>query len=252
MSENNQLIILVSEIRRLHDLAETSAKDAVRYAMEAGKLLLQAKSNLPHGEFQKWVKEHLGLPPRRAQRYLQAARGETPKKRLTESKSDTVSHLSKAITKSIGIWNGDNWTPEPGWSYMFEEDGSYWVTPAKNGGYHISRLYSGEALSSVDRYWRYTILAKTTDPEIEDPNYIGTRFAPLNPNCVAEIMRSFGLKDLRSSKLTSIKFNTILERPIGEPDSSCWYWDDTEPNDGLFQTLKSSGMVNNNGVATLV
>ncbi len=251
MSDNIQLTSLASEIKRLHGMADTSAKDAVRYALEAGKLLLQAKSTIPHGDFQKWVKEQLGLPPRRAQRYLQAARDEEQRLRLTDSKSDTVSHLSNRPQKSVGIWSGDNWTPEPEWSYMFEEDGCYWVTPAKNGGYHVSRIYSGEALSAVDRYWGYTILATTTDPEIENPHYIGTRFAPSNPNSIVEIMKSYGLKDLRTSKLKSFKFKSILARPMGEPDPSCWYWDDAEPDDGLFQALKAEGMVNSNGVALL-
>jgi hypothetical protein len=63
------------EINRLHQLAHQLAADAVVNAVAAGDLLLEAKRELKHGQFQQWVKKTVNVSLRQAQRYMAAAEG---------------------------------------------------------------------------------------------------------------------------------------------------------------------------------
>jgi Protein of unknown function (DUF3102) len=45
----------LEELRRLARLREAAAQ---QHAIRIGKLLLQAKRKVPHGQWQEWVKEH--------------------------------------------------------------------------------------------------------------------------------------------------------------------------------------------------
>lgn len=46
-----------AEIERLHALATTHADKAVDYAKQAGKLLLEVKQSLKHGEWLPWLEK---------------------------------------------------------------------------------------------------------------------------------------------------------------------------------------------------
>lgn len=78
------------QIQAHHDAAHAAADKAIEHAKEAGRLLLEVKASLPHGDFSKWVSEHLTVGQRQAQRYMAAAEGRTPR---LPGKSDTVSYL---------------------------------------------------------------------------------------------------------------------------------------------------------------
>ena len=84
MSDHAQKIMLH------HNAAHVAANSAISHAKEAGRLLLEVKAALPHGEFTPWIEANLPVTARQAQRYMQAAEGRTPK---LKGKSDTVSYL---------------------------------------------------------------------------------------------------------------------------------------------------------------
>ena len=73
--------------------------DRIRHALhnnviEIGDLLLQAKAQLEHGEFQNWAKRELGIKPRSAQNYMNAAA-------FVKDKSETVALLPPATLYKI-------------------------------------------------------------------------------------------------------------------------------------------------------
>jgi hypothetical protein len=94
----------IVEINRLHSLAQASAYDAIKYAKQAGLLLIDTKKRLKHGDFQHWVSNHLGVSMRQAQRYMAVAQGKPVAMRQLAEKSDTVvSLLEKFLDKSLFI-----------------------------------------------------------------------------------------------------------------------------------------------------
>ena len=77
-------------INELHRLAETNAREAMAYALEAGNLLLQIKAELPHGTWENWLTAHCEIAVRTAQAYMRLAK-QFPL--LDESKAQRVADL---------------------------------------------------------------------------------------------------------------------------------------------------------------
>jgi len=86
-----ELSAWASEINIAHQHATQYAEKAIDYARQAGKLLLDVKAKLPHGEFIAWVEKNCTVSLRQAQRYLAAAQGKPLA--IRTSKNDTVSYL---------------------------------------------------------------------------------------------------------------------------------------------------------------
>ena len=81
-----------ADINRHHELACLRAGEAVNHAKEAGKLLLEVKAGLQHGEFVPWVEKNIVVTPRQVQRYIAAALGQPVPIRAIKNDT-TVSHL---------------------------------------------------------------------------------------------------------------------------------------------------------------
>ncbi len=64
---------LSRNIRLHHQAAQVSASTAIEHAIEAGKLLAQVKSALPHGDWLPYL-AGVEITARQAQRYMQVAR----------------------------------------------------------------------------------------------------------------------------------------------------------------------------------
>jgi hypothetical protein len=75
-----------AEVRR-------SAEQMADCAIEAGKLLIEAKEHIGHGQWLSWLRDHAGVSERTAQRYMSLARAGI--------KSDTVADLG--ITGSLNL-----------------------------------------------------------------------------------------------------------------------------------------------------
>ena len=84
--------VQADEINTLHSRACGLAAEAVDAARQAGKLLMEVRSELPHGAFTVWLRQNCNVSPRQAQRYMRAASGK-PMPIRAIAKSDTVSDL---------------------------------------------------------------------------------------------------------------------------------------------------------------
>jgi hypothetical protein len=65
---------LATAIRREHEAAEASWRDAVAHAVRAGELLIEAKAKLSHGEWLPWLERNFPASVRTAQGYMRLAR----------------------------------------------------------------------------------------------------------------------------------------------------------------------------------
>ena len=65
---------LASKINTAHRLATEAARSALEYALEAGRLLVEAKSQVEHGEWLPWLKANFEGGERNARNYMRLAR----------------------------------------------------------------------------------------------------------------------------------------------------------------------------------
>jgi hypothetical protein len=68
------LYTLATRINEFHSAAERDAKSAMMHALNAGSLLSEAKAQVPHGEWEQWVRENCTLAPRTANAYMRLAK----------------------------------------------------------------------------------------------------------------------------------------------------------------------------------
>ncbi len=68
------LVDLALRIRTEHEAAAGTLKHSVRYAMEAGELLLEAKKQLHHEQWLPWLREHCTISEHTAQLYMRVAK----------------------------------------------------------------------------------------------------------------------------------------------------------------------------------
>jgi len=89
----NEIILPADSINEAHRLAKASAETAVEHAIRCGQLLIERKSQIPHGDWQTWVAENCEFSERQSRRYVQAAK-RTPASDLS---SDEKLALSREI-----------------------------------------------------------------------------------------------------------------------------------------------------------
>ena len=142
------LAACATAINRHHGLATKRADEAIHHASEAGRLLLQIKAALPHGEFIQWCRENLKVSVRQAQRYMEAALGKRTRLRALASRCDTVSYLSEPTSpkppEHLKEAFRPDWAPTTGhWHFAVTSDATVWVVPDAGdpGLFHVSRLY---------------------------------------------------------------------------------------------------------------
>jgi hypothetical protein len=82
---SNSLIDLAARIRAEHDACDAALKRGLEHATAAGKMLIEAKALLKHGEWLPWLRDHCAMSERKAQRYMTIA--------PHVCKSDSVSDL---------------------------------------------------------------------------------------------------------------------------------------------------------------
>jgi len=70
----NELKVIAQDINREHGLAISSARTAIEHAHNAGKLLLEAKTSVEHGEWQAWIKNNCPFSERTAQKYMRLSK----------------------------------------------------------------------------------------------------------------------------------------------------------------------------------
>jgi len=65
---------LAASISEEHEQAERALRDGLLHAIRAGELLLEAKREVAHGEWENWLQANVPFQPRTARAYMQLAR----------------------------------------------------------------------------------------------------------------------------------------------------------------------------------
>lgn len=208
---------IAEKIDHHHQLAEKSAVNALEHAHETGKLLLEMKARLKHGEFQRWILGHTQISIRKAQRYMSFAGGKDISVKKLADKCDMVSHLKTACDQGSVI--DGVWTPQPGHHYLHTgEDATYWVVPDINSErFHVSKLFRTERDPNIDP----ETYADPDDPDDEREwdgmsRYHGTP-RPIRQEFVGVYLRLIGLRE-PSSILWESCAAEGTQRPFGEPE----------------------------------
>ena len=84
------LATLAQRINEQHRKAEAAMRSGLEHALEAGRLLMEAKGQCKHGTWSDWIKANCEFSERTAQAYMQVVRG-WPE---IESKAQRVADLS--------------------------------------------------------------------------------------------------------------------------------------------------------------
>ena len=102
MTSNNlpALDALADRINAEHEACRSAMQKGLEHTLEAGRLLLEAKKGLPHGEWLPWLKENCSdIGERTAQNYMRLAR-EYPK--LEPAKAQRVADFRANIPPRRG------------------------------------------------------------------------------------------------------------------------------------------------------
>ncbi len=65
---------IATAINAAHDKVEDAKREGTKYAMEAGRLLIEAKATVAHGGWDDWLKANVTFSPRTAQLYMRLHR----------------------------------------------------------------------------------------------------------------------------------------------------------------------------------
>lgn len=76
---------LAASISEEHEQAERALRDGLLHAIRAGELLLEAKREVAHGEWESWLQANVPFQPRRARAYMQLARLDPEKRQRRRS-----------------------------------------------------------------------------------------------------------------------------------------------------------------------
>ena len=74
LTESNSLPELAARVRAEHTAVAAALKDSLRHAITAGKLLIVAKAQVPHGQWFSWLREHCAISKRTERFYMRAAK----------------------------------------------------------------------------------------------------------------------------------------------------------------------------------
>jgi hypothetical protein len=90
MAKELSIETLANQINTAHRQAFGSAKKAMEYAAECGRLLIKAKELIPHGEWGRWLDANTEVGWRQSQKYMRLANNWE----AIQAKSDSDSHLN--------------------------------------------------------------------------------------------------------------------------------------------------------------
>jgi hypothetical protein len=113
------LIGLAERINNAHDAAFRAAQSAVEAAVECGRLLIEAKSQIPHGQWLPWLEANTRVGARQSQKYMRLA-GASGKNELGShlSINDALTAFSTSPTlRVMGSSASDEWYTPP---HIFE------------------------------------------------------------------------------------------------------------------------------------
>jgi hypothetical protein len=88
IARSNSLAVLAARIQQEHAACASALQRGLDHAVAAGKLLIEAKAQIPHGQWLAWLRDHCKIPVRTAQRYMEVA------PYAAEIKNDKLAHLT--------------------------------------------------------------------------------------------------------------------------------------------------------------
>jgi len=91
LAASNSLTDLAARIRLEHYAAAEKLSEALRHAMAAGDLLIEAKALVQHGQWLPWLKDHVDISERTAQLYMRVAKNRAE---IEAQKRNDVADLS--------------------------------------------------------------------------------------------------------------------------------------------------------------
>lgn len=204
----NIRITIASEINSHAEQATAKANEAMHHAIEAGKLLLEVKASLAHGQFGAWLEDNVRVSPRQAQRYMAAAEGKPVPIRSLSSKYDTVSHLTDEGKPGTG-WPDPTWTPTPGrWMVATTDEATWWVVPSLEhpGFFHVSKFHQDTSAKP-----------DPSQPDWDGQSLFDGTKKPVRSDAVEMMLQHFGM-DEPSKAAWSSREKAGLSRPFGEPE----------------------------------
>lgn len=84
---------LAVELAQEHRACERAMRSTLAHAVRAGELLAEAKSQVPHGEWGRWLEDNFAGSARTAQTYMRVARG------LTKAQAAADLTLEEAVAR---------------------------------------------------------------------------------------------------------------------------------------------------------
>jgi hypothetical protein len=90
LQRSNSLIDLAARIQQEHEACRSCLQRGLEHAIAAGRLLIEAKTQVPHGQWLSWLKTNCVVSPRTAQAYMRVTNSIGD----DEAKAQRVAHLS--------------------------------------------------------------------------------------------------------------------------------------------------------------
>ena len=187
---------IATAINAAHDKAETAKREGTLYAMEAGRLLIEAKATVAHGGWDDWLKVNVKFSPRTARLYMQAYRyvGSDPAKR------QRVADMSlREIDRELSAETAAKSKPSRGKGYTFTADEKEICAISLADAVYRWVPNDDDAIEDFKRLLRdagYSDLAAviTARRGIPDAMRVDLRPRMLSPQAQAEIDRLMGRK----------------------------------------------------------
>ena len=117
-----RLETLAEKVNREHRHAQSSARQAVKHAVEAGVLLLKVKEAVGHGGFTKWIEENFEGKPRHARRYMRLAKA-ADQKRIDPAGVSSLTEAENMLRDQDAEPTREEYEPEvEGEEYEFDNE----------------------------------------------------------------------------------------------------------------------------------
>jgi hypothetical protein len=108
---SNSLPALASAIVTAHAACISHAREAARHALEAGRLLVEAKEIAGHGNWSDWLGENCSLGERTAQRYMRLHKSGLKPTHVSDLSIRAASAQIDVLTDPFSYHNGVTYDP---------------------------------------------------------------------------------------------------------------------------------------------
>jgi hypothetical protein len=119
-----RLVALAEKANKAHRHAQGAARRRVKHGLEAGRLLLEAKETVGHGNFTQWVEENFEGTPRHARRYMTLATA-VEQNRIDPDEVSSLANAERLLREQDAEQTPGEYEPEePDEEYEFWERGA--------------------------------------------------------------------------------------------------------------------------------